>query len=124
MSIVICAAILAITYLSFSIARDVVHNYHLRGDEAQVRSDIHQLDRDHEQLTAVRDYLKSDEYIENVARRVLGLVRPGETLVVVSGVPSTSATSTAAPAGTPAAAWWKTLFVRPIASPTPSAPVP
>ena len=34
---------------------------------------------------AVRDYLKSDEHIEDIARRILGLVRPGETLVVVSG---------------------------------------
>ena len=82
--LVIGAAALAITYLGFTTARYVVHEYSLSEDQAQLHREINQLDRDHQQLIAVREYLKSDEYIDDVARRVLGLVRPGETLVVVS----------------------------------------
>lgn len=126
--LVIGAAALAITYLAFTTGRYVVHEYNLRENQAQLRREILQLDRDHEQLVAVRDYLKSDEYIQDAARRVLGLVRPGETLVVVSSsapppavVPATtpSAPSLPSAARTPVAEWWKDLFVQP-ASPTPA----
>ena len=109
-------AALAITYLGFTTARYVVHEYNLRDDQATLHQQIDQLDRDHEKLVAVRDYLKSDEYIEDVARRVLGLVRPGETLVVVSSSAPPAATSPTAAAPTtrtPTAEWWKDLFVQP-----------
>jgi cell division protein FtsB len=121
---VIGAAALAITYLGFTTTRYVVHEYNLRQEQASLHREIAQLDRDHEQLVAVRDYLKSDEYIEDVARRTLGLVRPGETLVVVSSSAPTPArpapAATPGPVHTPAAEWWKDLFVQP-AQPTPAA---
>ena len=110
-------AALAIAYLGFTTARYVVHEYNLRDEQATLHQQIDQLDRDHEKLVAVRDYLKSDEYIEDVARRVLGLVRPGETLVVVSSSAppaSTSPIAVAPTTRTPAAEWWKDLFVRPV----------
>jgi len=66
----------------------------------------------------VRDYLKSDEYIEYNARRVLGLVRPGETLVIVSSnAPATDATAT--PFSPDGGAWWKDLF-EPAPTPAPT----
>ena len=123
------AAALAITYLGFTTTRYVAHEYNLREEQAALHRDIGQLDRDHKQLLAVRDYLKSDEYIEDVARRVLGLVRPGETLVVVSSS-APQAVATPAPAGvtahTPAAEWWKDLFVQPapVATAAPTAIAP
>ena len=114
------AAALSIGYLTFTTLHYVVHNYQVHHDETSVRADIAQLDREHGQLVALRDYLKSDEYVEEVARRILGLVRPGETLVVVSasgGGPAMS--STAQPARTPGDAWWKE-FVAPSVAVTPS----
>jgi cell division protein FtsB len=126
MPLVVCVAVLAIGYLAYTTSRYVIHNYQLHQDEAQIRRDIAQLDSDHAQLVAVRDYLKSDEYVEDVARRILGLVRPGETLVVVSGAPlhgesSTAAGTTPGPLGqhTPGAEWWKDLFTKPQPTPTP-----
>ena len=85
MPLVLCAAVLAAVYFAFSTWHYVTHNYRLARDEDQLRRDIAQLDQEHAQLVGVRDYLKSDEYVEDVARRILGLVRPGETLVIVSG---------------------------------------
>ena len=114
------AAALSIGYLTFTTLHYVVHNYQVHHDETSVRADIAQLDREHGQLVALRDYLKSDEYVEEVARRILGLVRPGETLVVVSSSDNAhDAPSTAQPARTPGDAWWKE-FVPPSVDVTPS----
>lgn len=115
--ILVCAAVLAATYFGFSTWRHVAHNFRLHDDESALRRDIAQLDQEHAQLVAVRDYLKSDEYVEYVARSTLGLVRPGETLVIVSSnapPPPVAATPTpgAAAAASPEA-WWKALFVAP-----------
>ena len=120
MPLLICAALLAIGYLTYTTSRYFIHNYQLGEDEAQIRRDMTALDHDHAQLVAVRDYLKSDEYIEDIARRILGLVRPGETLVVVSSSDSAPAATPQPAAHTPGAEWWKDLFERPDAAPTPS----
>ena len=118
--ILLCAAAVVIGYLAINTTRYVVHNYDLRQQETQTRAEIAQLDREHAQLTAVRDYLTSDAYVESVARRTLGLVHPGETLVVVSpsqDLPSATATPAGADAGEP---WWQRLFVAPQRTPTPA----
>jgi cell division protein FtsB len=118
--LIIGAAALLITYLGFTTTQYVLHDRDLRRQETQLHAEIEQLDRDHDNLVAVRDYLKSDEYIEDVARRVLGLVRPGETLVIVSGnAPAGDAPPAPEPALTPGSEWWKDLFLRPDATPTP-----
>lgn len=97
------------TYLGFSTAQYVLHDRDLRQQESQLHTDIAQLDRDHDQLVAVRDYLKSDEYVEEMARKVLGLVRPGETLVIVSSDTPATPTPSVSAQQTPED-WWKALF--------------
>jgi cell division protein FtsB len=123
MPLVVCAALLAITYFGYGAWRYVAHNVRLSSDEAALRSDIKELDEQRAQLVAVRDYLRSDEYVEYVARSVLGLVKPGETLVIVSSTaPELAATATPATstAKAPHEPWWKDLFVRPHPALTPS----
>jgi hypothetical protein len=109
-------------FLALSIVRNAVRNYQLHQEERALRLELEELAADREQLTAVRDYVESDEYIEDVARRVLGLVRPGETLVIVSGT-EPEATPTPGDVTAPARSWWEELFVAPAPAPTPeSAP--
>jgi len=121
--LLLCAAALAVAYLGYTSARYVIRNYQLHQDEQQVRREIAQLDRDHEQLAAVRDYLQSDEYVEDAARRTLGLVKPGETLVIVSGTsPTPEATPTPGAQLSPVAEWWKQLF-EPSGAPVPTGTV-
>jgi len=118
--LLLAAAALVVGYFVVTTARNIYHNHELAREETAIRRDIAQLDRDHEQLVAVRDYLKSDEYIEYNARRVLGLVKPGETLVVVSSngpAPMVTATPPLSPAQ--GGAWWKDLFA-PAVAPTPT----
>lgn len=118
--LLIAAALVVSGFFAFSTARNAVRNYQLREDERALKTELRQLDADREELTAVRDYLASDEYVEDVARRVLGLVRPGETLVIVTGrEPAPSPTAATHPLGQP---WWKDLFIAPAATPTPPAP--
>ncbi|MDP9236347.1 MAG: septum formation initiator family protein [Chloroflexota bacterium] len=118
MPVVAFAAALAIGSLTYTTTRYFIHNYQLHQDEAQIRRDIAGLDSDHQRLLAVRDYLSSDEYIEDIARRTLGLVRPGETLVVVSGNGASPTTEPLAQ-HTPGAGWWKGLFPAPQPAPAP-----
>lgn len=109
-------------YFAFTTGSYVIHNYQARQDERALRADIDRLDREHDELIAVRDYLSSDEYVEYEARRTVGLVHPGQTLVIVSG-----ATAIASPTpeitATPGGAWWHGLFRTPVPLPSP-APTP
>ncbi len=122
MPVVLCVAVLAIAYLTYTTTGYFIHNYQLHQEQARIRRDIAQADQDHAKLVGVRDYLKSDEYIEDVARRVLGLVRPGETLVVVSGAGGSPTRQGGLAQRTPGAAWWKGLFTK--AEPVATAAVP
>lgn len=116
--VVVLVAAALVAYLLFVAGGDYLHSRQLEAGEKRVRQQIAELQRQHEELLAIRDYLHSDEYIEGVARRTLGLVRPGETLVVV-----TSSEASAGPAGEEADGadseeqesegwrpWWERLF--------------
>ncbi len=100
-------------YLLFSAANRALQTYRLAGQEQRVRSEIAELRRQHRQLVALREYLRSDEYIEGVARRLLGLVRPGEKLVIVSGpepTPVADEEKTPEHQAAPGQHWWEALF--------------
>ena len=71
-------------YLLFTAAGEVLLSHRLNQEEQRLQQDLTELRRQQVELQAIREYLQTDEYIEGVARRVLGLVRPGETLVIVS----------------------------------------
>lgn len=81
-AVLVAAALVA--YLLFAAGGDYLQSRQLQAEEKGIRQEIAELQGEHEKLLAIRDYLYSDEYIEGVARRILGLVRPGETLVVVT----------------------------------------
>jgi cell division protein DivIC len=109
--IAILLTIVVAGYLLFSAAGDLLLNRQLDQDEAQIQNEIDQLAEDRERLVEVREYLKTDAYIEGVARNVLGLVRPGESLVVVSS----SAPVTPTPEQENKAddrPWWEQLYGR------------
>ena len=114
--VIVVAAVAVSGMLAFGAGRNVVRHYQLQRDERALHAELQQLDRDHAQLSSVRQYLESDEYIEDIARRVLGLVRPGETLVIVNGPTPTAPLQVPQP--DPAAPWWKDLFIAPEPQPT------
>ena len=106
--VVIVLAVLAVGYFLFNAGKDTLLSHHLTQQEQQLHQQIDQLQYQKTRLEALRSYLKSDEYVEGVARR-LGLVRPGEELVIVSSTAPTPPTPTPA-AGQASQPWWERLY--------------
>ena len=108
--VVVFGAVLLVGYLVFTVAQDVLLSQRLNEEEQRLHREIAELQRQERELEAIRDYLRTDEYVEGVARRVLGLVRPGETLVIVNSTAAQEPTPTpGARDGTPAP-WWQQIF--------------
>ena len=102
--ILLVATLVAAGYFLFSAGNNLVHSYRLAGDEARLRNEVERLRQQQDQLRQIRDYLRTDEYVEFMARRVLGLVKPGETLVIVDSPESP-------PGEEPGnLTWWQRLF--------------
>jgi cell division protein FtsB len=77
------AIILVAGYLMFSAGTNLAQNFRLVTDEQKLQGNVNDLPAEVDQLNQIRDYLRSDEYVEYMARRVFGLVKPGEKLVAV-----------------------------------------
>lgn len=103
--IILVATAVVVGYLIFSSVATGLRSHSLAHDESAARQEIADLQRQRDELVGIRDYLSSDEYVESVARRVLGLVKPGETRVIVTS-PDSAAEPTPAPGGT----WWESIF--------------
>jgi cell division protein FtsB len=95
-------------YFVFSASANLIHSYRLHNDEARLREDIEELKLQQDQLLQIRDYLRTDEYVEFMARRVFGLVKPGEVLVTVDAPAPQGANNP----GTLDSKWWQRLFGR------------
>jgi cell division protein FtsB len=108
--LIVLAAVFVVGYLLFRAGGTGLQSYRLVSQEQQVRQEIADLQRQHDELIALRDYVRSDEYIESVARRVLGLVKPGETLTIVSGPQGEQPAVPTAESGGPSRPWWEVLF--------------
>jgi len=108
--LIVLVAAFVVGYLLFRAGGTGFQSYRLVGQEQQVRQEIAELQRQHEELVALREYLRSDEYIESVARGVLGLVKPGETLTIVSGPQGEDAGAPAVESSRPNRPWWEELF--------------
>jgi cell division protein FtsB len=105
----LAATLLVAGYLVYSAGGSFLHSYALHGDEAQLRAEIEDLRLQQDQLAQVRDYLRTDEYVEFMARRVFGLVKPGEILVIVDA-PKHNAGESAPEEADLEATWWQRLF--------------
>jgi cell division protein FtsL len=79
-----CLAVTAIMYIS-SVA-GIISASAERGDRA---ADVQRLQREHDALIAKQKALLGASGVEVEARR-LGMVKPGEVPVVVTGLPGTS----------------------------------
>jgi cell division protein FtsB len=109
--LIIILAAVAVGYFAFSAISDALLSQRLSQDEQQLHDQIDQLSQRQQELTAIRDYLKTDAYVEGVARQVLGLVRPGQTLFVVnSDAPPTPVPTPGAATNATPQTWWERLY--------------
>jgi len=106
--VVFLLAAVVVGYFLINAGQDTLLSHHLTREEGQLQRQIDQLQGQEARLQALRGYLQTDEYVEGVARR-LGLVRPGERLVIVSS--TVPATPTPTPGGNVSTApWWEQLY--------------
>jgi cell division protein DivIC len=104
--IVAVTAVMALYFVAGG-ALNSIRSHQLEQEESRLKADIRDLEGRYERLTALKEYLNSDEYIESVAREQLGLVRKGETgFVAISTVPS----PTPAPDEEQPSLWWDVLI--------------
>lgn len=108
--VVILAAVVVVGYFLFNAAQETILSEQLNDEERQLQQEIADLQREETELQAIRDYLRTDEYIEGVARHVLGLVRPGESLATVSS--AVQPTPTPESLDGEAREWWELLYGR------------
>jgi cell division protein FtsB len=102
--LLLLATIVVSGYMLVSAGSNFLHSYRLAEDESRLQEQVDQLRTQKEQLSQIREYLRSDEYVEFMARRVFGLVKPGEKLVVVDAPPPHR---TEEPENL---TWWQRLF--------------
>ena len=106
--LILAISLLVVGYLLFTAGGSIIDYYRLTDDEAKLRQQVAELHAQEQQLEQIREYLRSDDYVEFMARRVFGLVKPGESLVIVKA----PAPPDDGNADDPAKPWWQELFGR------------
>jgi cell division protein FtsB len=86
--LVLLVTAVVVVYLIFTAVSSATQSFQLGEDEDRLRDEVQGLEERYYRLSDLRDYLNSDEYIEWVARRELGLVGPGETGIIVVSEPT------------------------------------
>lgn len=92
-------------YFVYTAAVDATKNQEVGQGRLEAAQELQELKGRLAYLEAVRDYVASDEYVEQQARRQLGYIRPGEIAFVVNG-PAAEVEDTTA------GSWWERLFPR------------
>jgi cell division protein FtsB len=104
--LVLALSLVVVVYLLITAGGSAIDYYRLADDEERLRAQVAEYGLQERQLEQIREYLRSDEYVEFMAHRVFGLVKPGETLVIVK------APRPPAEPDTPGRTWWQELFGR------------
>jgi cell division protein DivIC len=103
---VLAVAALLLGLFLYSAMQTATQTYRLHDERRDLTQQVERLRTQKSELEGLQEYLASDEYIESVARSQFGLVKPGETAVVVDAPPAPTPTTT------PGERWWESLFSR------------
>ena len=115
--IMLLLAIPLLAYLTFAVGSKALELYRLQERSREVRQEIDQLKDQNLALREQAEYLRSDSFIEDAARRQLGLIKPGDgsvILVAPSQAPEMSSKTSTSPVSTGVRAnwqeWWDFFF--------------
>ena len=106
---VFAVAALLLGLFLYAGVQTATHTNRLRSDVDDLQAEVYDLRVQRSELEGLRWYLRSDEYVEAVARAEFGLVRPGETAVVVDAAGDDHPDR---PSREPGQRWWEALFDR------------
>jgi cell division protein FtsB len=104
--VVLAVAVVLLALFLYSALQTATQSYRLNRQQEGLQREVYELRLQRAELVGLLTYLGSDEYIEGVARSRFGLVRPGETAVVVD------APEAAEPQRLPGQRWWEARFGR------------
>ena len=105
---VLAVSFVVIVYLLIGAGGSAVNYFQLADEEEVLRRQVLEQHRLERELEQIREYLRTDEYVEFMARRVFGLVKPGEKLVIVKAPPAEDADVPREEGRR----WWQDLFGR------------
>ncbi len=92
-------------YFVYTASSGAVRQQQQNDDHDAAIAEMENLQSQRDHLLAVYDYVVSDAYVEQAARRELGYIREGETAFVVLSPPPPSDQQLAGE-------WWERLFPR------------
>lgn len=103
-------------FLAFQVGRQVYASWSINQEADRFRAQIVALEQENAELLLELEYLESDAYISQEARRLLNLGRPGERILIIppgSEVPPlASATRDQQQASPPIQQWMDLFFGR------------
>jgi cell division protein FtsB len=102
-AVVVCLAVAG--YFVYTAGTGWLGNQQLGDDRAAAEQHLAELEDRKAYLEGIRDYVASDAYVEQQARRQLGYIRDGEVPFVVISPPVEED-------GALSGAWWERLFPR------------
>jgi len=101
---VLALALVGAVYFLVTGAVDALRAYEVHRQEERLRAEVERLKERYRLLEALHRYMESDEFVEMMARRYLGLVREGEVgIVVISPSPTPTPQATSGP-------WWEAIL--------------
>ena len=74
--------ILLAAYLAYSLTAQYITIRNARAQEARIQAQIEEIKKENEKLKDEIERMRSDEYIERIARERLGLIKFGEVMFV------------------------------------------
>ncbi len=101
---VLAVAALLLGLFVYAAMQTATQTYRLHDERRDLTHEVEVLRQQKAELEGLQEYLASDEYVESVARSQFGLVKPGETAVVVDAPLAPASTKT------PGERWWESLF--------------
>ena len=115
--------IVVFVFAVYSNVRAVIQNNKLAEEVNSTKQSVNDMETQAKKLELLSMYYQSSSYQEVEARRRLGLQKPGETVVIVKGIPSDSTLNfesidspSSHPAATPSqsnpARWWSYFFAK------------
>lgn len=103
--LIFLGCILIAGYFVYTAVSGYTHSQRINADREEAAARVEQLQEKKTYLEAIHQYVASDAYVEQVARRQLGYIREGETPFVVTSPPLTEDEQ-------PSGEWWQRLFPR------------
>ncbi|PIR73980.1 MAG: hypothetical protein COU35_04985 [Candidatus Magasanikbacteria bacterium CG10_big_fil_rev_8_21_14_0_10_47_10] len=77
-------ALIVLTLIALSFARAYYQDYKIRQQIAELREEVHQLEKRKLESMEILDYVTSDTFVEEKARTELNMKKSGENVVVIS----------------------------------------